>query len=72
MIFPYEDFDLKDVRTYPLESRSSKAKAADFAKPCGPGATVAAFLESLPKMLAAADFKAVVGLSPGSRPTAPR
>jgi hypothetical protein len=60
MIFPYEDFDLKDVRTYPLESRASKATAADFAKPCGPGAMVATFLESLPNILGAADFKAVV------------
>src|SRR5688572_12696103 len=60
MIFPYEDFDLKDVRTYPLESRASKAKAADFAKPCGAGTTVAAFLDSLPNILGAADFKAVV------------
>ena len=60
MIFPYEDFDLTDVRTYPLDSRASKAKAADFAKPCGEGATMATFLDSLPNMLAAADFRAVV------------
>jgi Deoxyhypusine synthase len=59
MIFPYEDFDLKDVRTYPLDARASKAKAADFAKPCGEGATLAAFLDSLPNMLGAADFRAV-------------
>ena len=39
MIFPYEDFDLTAFRTYPLDSRASKAKAADFAKPCGAGAT---------------------------------
>ena len=60
MIFPYEDFDLKDVRTYPLEGRVSKAKAADFAKPCAEGATIASFLDSLPNMLGAADFRAVV------------
>ena len=60
MIFSYDDFDLTDVRTYPLSSRASKANAADFAKPCGPGPTFAAFLESLPNMLGAADFKAVV------------
>ena len=60
MIFPYEDFDLTKLRTYPLSSRASKANAADFAKPCGPGPTVAAFLDSLPNMLGAADFKAVV------------
>jgi hypothetical protein len=60
MIFSYEDFDLSGVRTHPLESRVSKARAADFAKPCDPRATVPAFLDSLPNMLAAADFKAVV------------
>jgi hypothetical protein len=67
MIFSYDDIDLTNVRTYPLGSRASKAKAADFAKPCGPGATVAAFLESLPKMLAAADFKAVVAAMVAAR-----
>jgi hypothetical protein len=60
MIFPYEDFDLNGVRTYPLETRVSKARAADFAKPCGANAGIHAFLESLPNILGAADFKAVV------------
>ena len=60
MKFRYEEFDLTDVRTYPLSSRVSKANAADFAKPCGNGATMAAFLDSLPNMLGAADFKKVV------------
>ena len=60
MIFTYEDFDLTSVRTYPLASRASKANAADFAKPCAKDATMAAFLDSLPNMLGAADFKKVV------------
>ena len=60
MIFPYEDFDLTTIHTYPLSSRVSKANAADFAKTCGPGATFQAFLDSLPNMLGAADFRAVV------------
>ena len=60
MKFEYEEFDLTDVRTYPLSSRVSKANAADFAKPCAKGATVEAFLDSLPNMLGAADFKKVV------------
>jgi hypothetical protein len=60
MIFPYEEFDLSGVRTYPLGSRASKAKADDFGKPCPPQAGVAAFVDSLPNMLGAADFKAVV------------
>ena len=58
--FPYEDYDLSGVRTYPLASRTSKANAADFAKPYRAGAGMASFLASLPAILAASDFKAVV------------
>lgn len=65
--FPYEDFDLSGVRTYPLASRKSKANAADFAKPYQAGSGVAALLESLPAVLAAADFKAVVAAIRGAR-----
>ena len=60
MPFPYEDFDLRAVRTYPLASRPGKARAADFAAPYRPAAGVRGLLESLPGILAAADFKAVV------------
>jgi hypothetical protein len=58
--FPYEEFDLSGVRTYPLESRPSKARVEDFAKPVEPGAPIGRLLDSLPNMLAAADFRAVV------------
>jgi hypothetical protein len=58
--FSYEDFDLRSVRTYPLASRASKSNAADFARPVTPGAAVGAFVDSLPSILAAADFKAIV------------
>lgn len=58
--FSYDDFDLSGVRTYPLASRKSKANAADFATPVRSGATVRELLDSLPSILAAADFKAVV------------
>jgi len=60
MPFTYDDFDLSDIKTYPLKSRKSKARAEDFARPSAPDASIAAFLESLPNILAAADFKAVV------------
>lgn len=60
MKFSYDDFDLSGVRTYPLASRNSKANAADFARPCAPGASVAEFVRSLPSILAGHDFKAVV------------
>jgi hypothetical protein len=60
MIFPYEKFDLSDVKTYPLKSRKSKARVEDFALPAAPGESIGALVDSLPNMLAAADFRAVV------------
>jgi hypothetical protein len=58
--FSYEAFDLSGVQTYPLASRKSKAKVADFATPFKGGA-VRTFVETLPSILAGADFKAIVG-----------
>ncbi len=66
VIFPYKEFDLSGVRTYPLATRKSKANAADFAKPSRPGQTVKAFVESLPDILAGADFKAAVAALRGA------
>ena len=59
MPFPYEEFDLSGLKSYPLASRASKVKAADFAKPHVRGSSAAAFLDSLPDILGAADLKAV-------------
>ena len=59
MRFSYEEFDLSDVKTYPLKSRKSKARAEDFAKPVAPGASIGALVDSLPDMLAAADLRKV-------------
>jgi hypothetical protein len=67
MPFPYEEFDLSDVRTYPLKSRKSKTHVDDFAHPAAEDASVGAFLQSLPNLLAAADFKAVVRAIAGAR-----
>ena len=61
MKFPYEEFDLTGIKTYPLASRKSKANAADFARPYRKGSGVGAWMDSLPSILAAADFRAVVG-----------
>ena len=60
MPFSYDEFDLSGVRTYPLQSRVSKANVKDFARAVRPGASVADFVSSLPSILAGADFKAVV------------
>jgi hypothetical protein len=65
--FPYEEFDLSGIRTYPLASRKSKAHERDFASPVRAGSTLRSFLDSLPKILAAADFKAVVDAVAGAR-----
>jgi hypothetical protein len=60
MKFPYEEFDLSSVTTYPLKSRASKARAEDFGRPHEPGAGIGRFVDSLPNILAAADFRLVV------------
>jgi Deoxyhypusine synthase len=58
--FSYDEFDLSGVTTYPLKSRASKARVADFARPAAPGGSIGAFVDALPNILAAADFKSVV------------
>lgn len=60
MTFPYDEFDLSAVRTYPLATRESKVRVADFAKPLHAGAGVVRLLDSLPNILVAADLKAIV------------
>jgi len=58
--FPYEEFDLSSVTTYPLASRPSKARAEDFARPFAKGGRFADWLDRLPNLLAAHDLKAIV------------
>jgi Arginine dihydrolase ArgZ-like, C-terminal, Rossmann fold len=60
MIFPYEEFDFSGIKTYPLKSRKSKVAASDFARPGNRATTIAEFVDALPNILAAADFKAIV------------
>lgn len=60
MPFPYEEFDLSGVRTYPLASRHSKARAEDFARPVERGAGFKAWFDALPDILGAQDLRRVV------------
>jgi hypothetical protein len=60
MPFPYEEFDLSGVRTYPLASRASKARAEDFAKPFERGGSFSSWFDSLPAILGARDVHRVV------------
>jgi hypothetical protein len=60
MPFPYEEFDLSGVHTYPLASRQSKARVEDFGRPVDRGASFKAWFDSLPAMLGARDVRRVV------------
>jgi hypothetical protein len=61
MKLPYEEFNLSGVKTYPLRSRQSKVSLAQFATPYQPGSGISGLLACLPGLLAAQDFKSVVG-----------
>lgn len=60
MPFPYEEIDLSGIRTYPLDSRRSKARVDDFARPVEPGVSFQTWFESLPAILGAKDLRRVV------------
>ena len=52
--------DLSKVRTIPVARRPNKVSASEFAHPPGDDRSFAAFIDSLPDVLAARDFRAVV------------
>jgi len=60
MTFSYDEFDLSGIHTYPLKSRPSKTRVEDFARPAPELAGITALVDSMPNMLAAADFRAIV------------
>jgi hypothetical protein len=60
----YDDLkplELDQVKTYPLASRTSKVKLDDFARALGDDASLWAFLESLPDVLAASSLRKLAG-----------
>ncbi|HET6514648.1 MAG TPA: hypothetical protein VFG09_05760 [Thermodesulfovibrionales bacterium] len=57
----YRPISLKKVKTYPLCSRKSKVDSEDAAYPYARGSSFKTFLGSLPSVLAAGDFRDVVG-----------
>ena len=57
MRFLYEEFDLSGVRTYPLDSRRSKVRAAQFAKPFARGGSFRDWFDALPAILGAQDVR---------------
>ena len=53
--------DLSGVRTYPLADRRSQVTVEHFGRPHAAGQTVAAFLDGLPRVLAADTLRRVAG-----------
>ena len=51
---------LEGIASYPLKSRKSKVRAKDFAKPWKRGGPFERWVQSLPRILAADDFRKVV------------
>jgi hypothetical protein len=56
---PPEPLSLDGVSTYPLLERKSKIGVGDFARPHTPGGSFAAFLDSLPDVLAVQTLRAL-------------
>jgi len=56
----YRPVSLKKVKTYPLEKRKSKVSLAAVARPPVRGDSFRTFLDKLPNILAASDFRRVV------------
>jgi hypothetical protein len=56
---PAPPLDLAGVRTYSLDSRKSKVGLADFARPHAAGASVASFLDGLPRILGGLTLRAL-------------
>jgi len=57
--YAHGPLDFSGLKTIPIQARGGKVRVEDFAKPYT-GGGVAAFLESLPHILAADSFRAVV------------
>jgi len=58
--YTQQPLDFALLKTVGLEERGGKVKVADFAAPYQPGSGVAGLLDSLPHVLAADSFRAVV------------
>ena len=59
--YPIEPIDLSGLNTISLAERGGKVRLADFAAPYRKASGVAAFIDSLPHLLAGDSFRAVVG-----------
>ena len=53
----YSKLNFKDVKTYSIKERNDKVHISDFAKAAEKDPSFNQFIESLPNILAAKDFK---------------
>jgi hypothetical protein len=60
-VYPIQPLTFGSVRTYPLASRKSKVSVRDFARIPKKAGGLSAFLDSLPKILAAEDLRQLLG-----------
>jgi hypothetical protein len=67
MPFPYDEFDLSGVRTYPLADRASKSGSENFGRPFAAGGTFAEWIASLPSFLGARDLKQAAAAIAGAQ-----
>jgi hypothetical protein len=55
----FEPLDFSKIRTYPVAERANKVAVEDFARPFAAGDSFKAYMEKLPRFLAANDLRAV-------------
>ncbi len=60
-VYDIRPFMLAAVHNYPLASRKSKVSLREFAKPPATNSSLAKFLDSLPRILAAEDLRQLLG-----------
>ncbi|KPJ53007.1 hypothetical protein AMJ39_06270 [candidate division TA06 bacterium DG_24] len=57
----YEEIDLSQVHRISIDGRASKVTVDDFAKSYAPDEPISGFFDALPSLLAAAEFRRLVG-----------
>ncbi|HFE64803.1 MAG TPA: hypothetical protein ENK14_10380, partial [Caldithrix sp.] len=57
----YAKLKFTDVKTYSIKERFSKVQVSDFAQPISAQSTVQTFIENLPDILVAKDFREFTG-----------
>ena len=67
--YPQQPLDFTNLKTVSLEERGGKVKVADFAAAYQPGSGIGGLLDSLPHLLAADSFRAVVAALASARRT---